>query len=448
MRRLPCSFGPLAMLFLSLTTTGMARAEPAAVPAATPAPAAPPAPGVAVAAADPPPPPPPATIVVAVVPPPAPPPGPPPEPPAEKLAEMTNKPPPAPIIAYNIGVRVGARLQDPFKPKDMDQVHNDQLYTEVRFHGDLSDMFGWVANFNAAIGNSNGTLANQFGSNNSPAVAPMDMILKFHAAKEFNIWGGRLLVPSDRSNFTGPFFMSPWNYPGNYPGGHFVGPNTGPNGRDTGATVWGNALDDKFKYYGGVYGIDGCTFGPCPAPAPPGGERAYWSGRVSYSLQGSEPGYFGSSTYYGDKSVVTVGLGGQYQKHGSADGFGTRQDTGSVMADVLAEEVVPGTGTFTVEAQGYLFNPGITGPNSGFNGGTPKEAFYLLGSYLTENVGIGKIQPLIRWQQTANPSWTVVDAQLAYVIKAYFLKFLVNYQYGVANGITSNMIQLGGQMQM
>jgi hypothetical protein len=363
---------------------------------------------------------------------------------------MTAPPPPAPTIAYNIGVRVGARLQDPFQPKKMTQIHNDQLYTEVRFHGDLSDMFGWVMNFNAAIGNSVGTMANAFGSNNSPSVSPMDMILKFHAADAFSIWAGRLLVPSDRSNFTGPFFMMPWNYPGVYPG-HFVGPNTGPNGRDTGATVWGMFLEDKLKYYAGVYGIDSCipfAGASCPSAAPPGGERAYYSGRVSYTIQGAEPGYFGSSTYFGDKSVVTIGLGGQYQKRGSVDTAGNPVDTGSVMADVLAEEAT-GAGTFTGEAQGYLFNPGISGPDSGYGGHIPKEAFYLLFGYLTPgNVGIGKINPMIRWQQTANPSWTVVDAQLAYVIKSYFLKFLVNYQYGVANGVTSNMLQFAGQMQM
>ena len=31
---------------------------------------------------------------------------------------------------------------------------------------------------------------------------------------ELHIWAGHLLVPVDRANASGPFFMIPWNYPG------------------------------------------------------------------------------------------------------------------------------------------------------------------------------------------------------------------------------------------
>ncbi len=361
---------------------------------------------------------------------------------------MTAPPPPAPTIAYNIGVRAGFKLADPDDPKKMDQGHLDTLYAEARFHGDLNETFGWVANFNAAIADSYGSLAP------SPALGPMDMILKYHACSAFNVWAGRLLVPSDRSNFTGPFFMSPWNYPGVYAGAGFVGPKTGPNGRDQGGTVWGMLLEDKLKYYVGAYGMD------LVEPGGPGVERVYYSGRVSYSFQGTEPGYFGSSTYYGDKSVVTAGLSAQYQK-GASVNLGamppTQKDTATLMADVLAEEVLEGTGTVSLEAQGYIFNPGSSGPASGeVIGGAaaapvfgPKEAFYLLAAYLTpDKIGLGKIQPLIRWQHTIDPSWNVVDVQLGYIIKSYFNKIIVNYQHTEANGLTVNQLQFGAQMQL
>lgn len=438
MRTLPFASALLAMPFMLLTMAGAARAEPAAAPpAAAAAPAAPPpvASGTVTVAADPPLPPPTA---------PPPPPAPPPPTgdaalpaPGEKIAQMNAPPPPKPVIAYNIGVRVGMKLQDPDQPKKMSELHTDALYTEVRFHGDLSDMFGWVANFNAAIDGSNPTLGP------SPEVSPMDMIVKFHAADAFNIWAGRLLVPSDRSNFTGPFFMSPWNYPGVYAAGKFfafVGPTTGANGRDQGGTIWGMALDNKLKYYGGVYGID--------QDAQP-----YVSGRVSYNIQGSEPGYFGSSTFYGEKSVFAVALSGQYQKNASTAfvaGMPTmaKADTTKVMVDALAEEVIEGAGTVSLEAQGYAFNGFTNGENLG-GPLSPKAAFYLLAAYLTpENIGVGKFQPLVRVQQTIDPGWTVVDAQVAYVIKAYFLKLITNYQHTVASGNTANQIQFGVQMQM
>jgi hypothetical protein len=379
----------------------VATADAAAPPAAAPMVAAP-------AAAAPAPAPPPPEAAPAATPPPS---------EGEKAAHMNAPPPPAPTIALNVGVRSGLKLQDPMQPKKMSEVHTDSLYAEVRLHGDLNDMFGWVANFNAGI--DKGVLG---------PVAPMDLIAKFHAHDAFNIWLGRLLVPCDRSNFTGPFFMIPWNYPGVYPAG-FVGPMEGPNGRNEGVTAWGMAADDKFKYYVGAYGIDKNA-------------QPFYSARVSYNIQGSEPGYFGSSTYFGEKSVAAVGVAAQYQKAELNATPPVTKDFTSIMADVLAEEVVSGVGTFTFEGQFYAFGINDLQP-------APKEAFYLLGAYLTPNdVGIGKIQPMVRVQQTIDPSWTVVDAQLGYIMKAYFLKLIANYQYGVANGATTNMLQFGAQMQM
>ena len=42
----------------------------------------------------------------------------------------------------------------------------------------------------------------------------MDAIISFDLMDEFHVWAGHLLVPVDRANASGPFFMIPWNYPG------------------------------------------------------------------------------------------------------------------------------------------------------------------------------------------------------------------------------------------
>jgi len=209
----------------------------------------------------------------------------------------------------------------------------------------------------------------------------------------------------------------------------------------------GNAVDDKLKYYVGAYGLD--QGGPNTTAQSPTA-NAYYSARVSYSLQGAEPGYFGSSTYYGAKNVVTIGLGGQYQK----DGASATSDFGLFMADILAEENVTGAGTFTFEGQFYKYSNdvsfyGLAGP-TGAPVFTPKEAFYLLFSYLTpEPVGIGKIQPLIRIQQTADPGWTIFDGALSYVIKDYGARIVATYEHIDTGGLgpISNSIQLGFQLQ-
>jgi hypothetical protein len=449
-----------------ITTVSPARAQTAAPPPTTapqmlPPPPAPPGPPPTSAPQMLPPPPPPAapvpvaaptmapappTTLVATAPAPtaAPLPAPPPPPPPPSAGNLT--------IGYTFGTRVGIRLQDQQKPKDMTEIHLDpyayDTTVEARFHGSVTQQFSWVANFNATL--LAPTLA-------APAtVGVMDLIAQFKAAKEFQIWAGRLLVPSDRSNFTGPFFMVPWNYPGFYfPGAPPLGPKDGPTGRDQGTTVWGNAFDDKLKYYVGAHGIDITGAGTQP----------YFSGRVSYSIQGSEPGYFGSSTYYGAKNVFTIGVSGQYQHNGAIDTAtpGTTvatacptaaavdcKDMATFMADALAEESFAGVGSFDFEGQFYKFTQGYDfGPTF-----APGEAFYLLAAYLTPDLGFGKLQPMVRWQQTADPAWTVIDAALAYVFKDYSGRVVATYQH-IDRGTSAtagpnpiqNSIQLGIQLQ-
>jgi hypothetical protein len=387
--------------------TGPTAAPPSTAPQMTPPPPPPPGPVPTKAPEMAPPPAPPQAGVPVDAPVMAPPPPPPPPPPTPEPAK----------IGYSFGVRVGMRLQDPDKPKTMSELHLDNSYDgpalEARFHGAVTDQFSWVVNFNGVV---NGGTTAPAGS-----VGLEDVIGQFKACKEFQIWAGRLLVPSDRSNFAGPFFMIPWNYPGFYLAGAApIGPMEGANGRNNGATLWGNAIDDKLKYYVGVYGIDGLTKDA----------QAFYSGRVSYSLQGSEPGYFGSSTYYGALNVVTVGFGAQWQKDGANDTTtGAPKDFYSVMADIFAEENVTDVGTFTFEGQYYNFPKGysFSGPGAPFS---PQNAFYVLGAYMTpNNLGIGKLQPMVRLQQTADPAWTVFDAALAYVIKDYSARIVATYQH-------------------
>ena len=360
-------------------------------------------------------------------------------------------PPPAPApnpfsIGYSFGVRVGLRAQDPDKPQNMSEIHLDsQAYdatAEARFHGAVTENFSWVANFNANL--TAPTLAVP------GTVGVMDLIAQYKAAKEFNIWAGRLLVPSDRSNFCGPFFSIPWNYPGFYfLNAPPLGPKDNATGRDQGITVWGNAFDDKLKYYGGFYGIDVTGAGTQP----------YESARVSYSLQGSEPGYFGSSTYYGAKNVVTIAFSAQYQKNGSVNlSTGAPQDTVTLMADAFAEENVNGVGTFTFEGDFYKFTDGYQfGPTTpaGAPIYAPGAAYYVEAAWLTpEAIGIGKLQPLVRLQQTVDPqngqsAWTVFDGALAYVFKDYSGRVVLTYQHkelGLEGG-SQNAVQLGLQLQ-
>jgi hypothetical protein len=425
-----------------------AAAPPAAAPAPAPAPPPPPMAAPPPPPPEMPPPPPPPTAVVA---------------PATPLPLPPEAPPPAPAAppsALRVGgaVRLGLILQDPTQPKKMSELHLDPTgysnAAELRLGGDVTDFFSWTADFNALL-DGDGAGSSATGGSTFADLSIEDLIAQFKGADAFQIWMGRLLVPSDRPNFSGPFFMSPWDYPGFYlKGAPPIGPMEGPNGRNQGVTVWGNVgPESKFKYYAGVYGID--QGGPTSTQGPT--DNPFYSARLSYTLQGSEPGYFGSSTFYGDKNLVTIGIGGQYKKDGSVNLTSTtpaKADTFIGMADILAEENVAGTGTFTFEGQFYAFNKGLPFAGSAtapiFN---PREAFYALVSYLTpENIGVGKFQPLVRWQQTVDPAWTIIDGALAYVMKEYDARLVLTYEHidtGSAFGEAryQNSLQFGVQLQ-
>jgi hypothetical protein len=327
-------------------------------------------------------------------------------------------------INTNFGLRVAGRIQGSTDATKINDASLDTIYLEARFGGTLNKYFGWQANFNGS-----GKPAANSGTANV-----MDLILKFDAADEFRVWAGRLLVPSDRSNFSGPFFMSPWNYPGVY-GANFIGPKTGANGRDDGVVLWGNILEGKAKYFLGAFNMDNAVQSPL------------YSGRINIAILGTEPGFWGSSTYYGEKDIVAIGGAFQYQKKGSGivdplTLVGTENLT-NVMADILVEKNLPGAGTFSLESTYYHFDKAQTA----------KQAYYVLASFLTADyVGVGKLQPLVRWQQASPQSGgskiSVLDAFVTYVIHNYDLKLAVGYQRtAVGSTAVANAIQIGLQMQ-
>jgi hypothetical protein len=368
-------------------------------------------------------------------------------PPAETpTVSATTAPPPPDFKKINVGVamRVGGVFQSATDSSKLSDTSLDEIYVEPRFSGDIAPMFAWQANFQGGIpttfmgggpmiGGSNGSGSRSFSA------SILDLIAKFEPAAAFHLWAGRMLVPSDRSNFSGPWFMSPWKYPGLYPTALVgtlgpLGPKEGPQGRNNGATVWGEFLGAKLKYYAGVFDLNDTTVSPL------------FTGRVNICLLGSESGFYHSSTYYGAQDIVAIGLGAQYQKGIEVDAAGAPANLSNQMADVLAEKNFGAGGVGTLEGQYYHFDE-----NNAFG---RKHAYYLLASWLTPNkIGVGKLQPLVRLQQataqvSGAPKWTMVDAYVTYVVDDYFLRVAAGFSHGdVGTDPKSNAVYLGVQMQ-
>jgi hypothetical protein len=455
--------GSAGLLVLLVAAPAAAQPAPAAPPPATTPPAAPP-PAVAPAAA-----PPPAAVTEpapppAVAPPATAAPSPVPVPPAVDAAPA-GAPPPVPPAApeekkpeYKIttgfGLRYGMQLEGMRDARKMNTVSVDEVYAEPRFSGQVLGFVGWTANL-AVHGITHATVIGQgLAPPEGPPVAfearAMDLIAQLDFMDEFHVWGGRMLTPSDRSNFSGPWFISPWDYPGVYsvpgsakhPGAFvYVGPRgTEEIGREVGTTVWGDIGKGKFKYYVGAMDLD-----DAPNNTP------LWTGRLAYDIVGNEPGFYGSSTYYGAQNIVAIGVAAQYQNRfnpagGNAyapPGFVARpsDDVFEFNADILAEMKVGQSGAATLEGAIYHVDSGKSAQAVGV---MPFDnAWFVVASYLTDPIGPGKIQPLFRYQgyqdkrkvefggTTTNlPTGVgaIFEGEINYVMKDYFAKLSLGYQ--------------------
>lgn len=306
----------------------------------------------------------------------------------------------------------GDSLDDVFSTADF------QIHTSGKVYGAVSFTANFVATYNPGVAD--------------PA-SLLDGIIQIEPSEHFNVWLGRMLVPVDRSNFSGYWFAAPWYYPGfGFADGQVTAPRQGPFGRNDGVTVWGQFGGGVFKYYAGAFDLYDPT------------TRPLYSGRLSLHLLNPEPGYYNSSTYYG-KDLLAIGVGAQAKRDGSTtvvEGTTLTDDYTELNVDVLFEKNLGGAGVLDLEGAFYLFNGDYEPTDAGW---------YALASYLLPaNIGPGKLQPLVRVQQ-AIPSLdeadtsTLIEAQLGYVVDSYATRFALGYRTGSAGDLEVQALYLGAQ---
>lgn len=247
-------------------------------------------------------------------------------------------------------------------------------------------------------------------------VKVLDAYAQFEFMDEFNVWAGRMLPPSDRANLDGPYYLNAWAYPGvvsQYPA-KFAG-------RDNGVTVWGKLADKMITYSVGAFEGHNNIAG-----ASSEDDNLLYAGRIQFDFwdKGLDPAYYTSSTYYGSKDVLSVGIAAMYQKDGVGDNV-TSGDYAAWNIDALLEKKLSNGGAATLEGAYYDYDtddtadvaPGFGGAGGTDNvGGLSQGNAYLVGAaYLFPDVvGWGKFQPYLRYQKFDNDLTDVDSKQYDY----------------------------------
>lgn len=265
-----------------------------------------------------------------------------------------------------------------------------------------------VENFRLYIsGQLNNMIKGTFNTerDSSGKIVLMDGIAKLEFNNDFNIWMGRTIPPSDRSNLDGPFYLNVWQFP-------FV--SDYPNlaiGRDNGLMAWGKPMGGKLVYSVGTFVGHNVVAGGSNAAG-----NLLYAGRLAINFLDPEPApaYYEASTYYGEKDLLTLGLVYQHQKDGVGSSPTNAGNYNSWSADLLFEKKLPAAGVFTLEGAYYKYGLGAVDCNSGEPGSgvctgpagqgnvgglVAGKAYLATVEYLfPETVGWGKFQPFLRTQ--------------------------------------------------
>lgn len=269
------------------------------------------------------------------------------------------------------------------------------------------------------------------GNNTLEKYAVLDAIAKFEFTPSFNIWAGRMLVPADRAEMSGPFYANTYDfnktpfYPADQSTTHNNG-GAGVYGRDDGVAVWGALGDEgRFTYATGVF--DGLKGGSNQD------DSMLYSARISYNFLNveSNPGYYTSSTYYGGAGdIFTVALAYQYQKDGTGTSVNPGDFTGYSI-DALYETVLSNDNVATVEGEYKKFDTdNKTGGLNLVEGDSwTATALYLFSS----EIGIGKVQPYLRYTDISpdhGNNKNESEIGLNYIISGQNARVSVMYQKG------------------
>ena len=297
----------------------------------------------------------------------------------------------------------------------------------------------------------------------------LDAVGKFEISPMFNIWAGRLLVPSDRAEMSGPFYANTYEfnktpfYPSDF-STTFGTDGAGVYGRDDGVNLWGSSAQGKLQYVFGVFnGLESSSTSGANQS-----DNLLFGVRIAYNFLTPEknPGYYTSSTYYGNGGdIFTLAFAGQHQE----DGAGTILNPGDfsgMSVDMLFEKVLGNKGVATIEAEYKVFDSdyntaAFTDGGAGFfmfdGDAWTATALYLF----PQKTGVGQFQPYVRLTDVSPDNSSDRDefeVGVNYIISGHNARIAAFYQSGdietkglnYAPGVTGadvNTFQIAFQLQ-
>ena len=321
---------------------------------------------------------------------------------------------------------------------------NIRLYTLTKVHKNI--MF----EFNTEVNNTNTRTNNNYSavSGEFHNIFVLDAVAKF-SIKGFDVWAGKFLPPSDRSNLNGPYFLNVFDFPivQNYP--------SIAAGRDNGVAIMKEYGGGKFKWSYGMF--EGRTNASNGDTNPDETDNFLHAARVTYNFWTPEPGYYTTSSYYGAKDVLALAFAFQHEEDGAGTGTtaATQGDFTGWNIDLLMEKKLSNGGVVNLEGAYYNYDTDDIPDTSLIQG----EGYLALASYLLpDRMGWGKLQPYVRYQHFARRhsntaanlgNRSVTEGGFNYIIDGHNAKIMAFYS-GDTNGTnpTVDSFNIGMQFQL
>src|SRR5207342_3389946 len=92
----------------------------------------------------------------------------------------------------------------------------DTIYLVVALRGQLTPWLKWQASVGAQHYTQPGDV-NLDAELIIPQVGLQDLIVKIEPHDLFNVWAGKMILPLDRANLSGPWFTNYWLMRGQFP---------------------------------------------------------------------------------------------------------------------------------------------------------------------------------------------------------------------------------------